>query len=187
MSKVLSRRAFLGSAGAAGLLAASPALAEAPTRSLRPVGRDEDLSLRNLLTPEEIIEAARLDGTVGFAVMNLATGEVLEQHEAETGMPPASVAKALTASYALDTLGPGFHFATEVIGTGPLTDGVLDRLDGGESSLPGILLAVGCAIVGVLILFVVNLVNSTGLDSVLNLGDVTGSAPTAPSTRRLRY
>jgi hypothetical protein len=46
---------------------------------------------------------------------------------------------------------------------------------------------VGCAIVGVLILFVVNLVNSTGLDSVLNLGDVTGSAPTAPSTRRLRY
>lgn len=139
MSKVLSRRAFLGSAGAAGLLAASPALAEAPTRSLRPVGRDEDLSLRNLLTPEEIIEAARLDGTVGFAVMNLATGEVLEQHEAETGMPPASVAKALTASYALDTLGPGFHFATEVIGTGPLTDGVLDGdvvlLGGGDPTL----------------------------------------------------
>ena len=36
-----------------------------------------------------------------------------------------------------------------------LTDGVLDRLDGGESSLPGILLAVGCAIVGAIYLVLV--------------------------------
>lgn len=36
-----------------------------------------------------------------------------------------------------------------------LTDGVLDRLDGGDSSLPGILLAVGCAVVGAFYLVLV--------------------------------
>jgi serine-type D-Ala-D-Ala carboxypeptidase/endopeptidase (penicillin-binding protein 4) len=40
-------------------------------------------------------------------------------------LPPASVAKSITSLYALDALGPGYRFATKLIGTGPVADGVL--------------------------------------------------------------
>ena len=115
MKHGISRRAFLSSLAAAGAGAALPAWADAPTASLRPVARGEDIRLRTLKSAEELIDAARLDGIVGFAVINLATGAVIEQHAGATGMPPASVAKALTASYALDTLGPDYRFPTEIL------------------------------------------------------------------------
>jgi D-alanyl-D-alanine carboxypeptidase/D-alanyl-D-alanine-endopeptidase (penicillin-binding protein 4) len=41
-------------------------------------------------------------------------------------MPPASVAKAPTALYALDTLGPSHRFTTRLLATGPLVNGRLD-------------------------------------------------------------
>jgi D-alanyl-D-alanine carboxypeptidase/D-alanyl-D-alanine-endopeptidase (penicillin-binding protein 4) len=40
-------------------------------------------------------------------------------------MPPASVAKAITALYALDRLGAGHRFATRVLATGPISAGVV--------------------------------------------------------------
>ncbi|MBY6002849.1 D-alanyl-D-alanine carboxypeptidase/D-alanyl-D-alanine-endopeptidase [Salipiger bermudensis] len=139
MKQGISRRAFLTSLAAAGAGAALPAWAEAPTASLRPVARGEDIRLRTLKSAEELIDAARLDGTVGFAVINLATGAVIEQHAGATGMPPASVAKALTAGYALDTLGPEYRFPTEILATGPVRDGVVQGdlvlLGGGDPTL----------------------------------------------------
>lgn len=127
MKRGVSRRAFLGGvAGFAVSGAALPALAEAPSTSLRPVARTDDL--RKSLQPpaEALIERAGLNGEVGFSVARLTTGEILESHDPGTGLPPASVAKALTAGYALDTLGPGHHFVTRVVATGGVTDGVLD-------------------------------------------------------------
>ncbi|WP_370050195.1 MULTISPECIES: D-alanyl-D-alanine carboxypeptidase/D-alanyl-D-alanine endopeptidase [Salipiger] len=139
MKHGISRRAFLSSLAAAGAGAALPAWADAPTASLRPVARGEDIRLRTLKSAEELIDAARLDGTVGFAVINLATGAVIEQHAGAAGMPPASVAKALTASYALDTLGPDYRFPTEILATGPVNEGVVDGdlvlLGGGDPTL----------------------------------------------------
>ncbi len=127
MKRGVSRRAFLsGVAGLAVSGAALPALAEPPTTSLRPVARADDF-LKQVQPPAEaLIEKARLNGKVSFSVARLTTGEVLESHDTTVGLPPASVAKALTAGYALDTLGPGHHFVTRVVATGPIKEGVLD-------------------------------------------------------------
>ena len=115
MIDTFTRRAFLAGLGAS---VAAPALADAPSRSLRPVARGENLALRDLPSIESLIARARLDGTVGFAVADMSTGLILEEHEAEALLPPASVAKALTASYALETLGADHVFGTQVIVTG---------------------------------------------------------------------
>ncbi|KUF12798.1 D-alanyl-D-alanine carboxypeptidase/D-alanyl-D-alanine endopeptidase [Pseudoponticoccus marisrubri] len=126
MTKTLPRRAFLSLAAAAGLSAAAgPAVANAPARSLRPVARSDDLLRRLQTPPEELIARARLDGRVGFAVADMADGKMLEDHAPNLGLPPASVAKALTAAYALEVLGPAYHFETRVIATGGITDGVV--------------------------------------------------------------
>ena len=72
-----------------------------------------------------MIEEARLDGRTGFCVMDRATGEVLEEHHGHSGLPPASVVKALTALNAMDVLGSEHRFETRVLGTGYLEGSVL--------------------------------------------------------------
>ena len=122
----LSRRFVL-----AGLLtsAASCSLAEAPERSLRPVGKPTNLSTsgerRSAAQVEALIEAARLDGKVGFVVADARSGQVLETHNPLLPLPPASTAKAVTALYAMERLGPAFRYATDVIATGPVSGGVV--------------------------------------------------------------
>lgn len=120
---MISRRGFL-QAGAASLAATSlsgPALAEAPTRSIRPPRRPE----RGGPAPDRLIEAAGLGGAVGFLLMEAATGRVLEARGADIAVPPASVAKVVTALYALDRLGPSHRFRTRILATGPVEAGVV--------------------------------------------------------------
>jgi D-alanyl-D-alanine carboxypeptidase/D-alanyl-D-alanine-endopeptidase (penicillin-binding protein 4) len=76
--------------------------------------------------PGAIIDRAGLGGHVAFSVADARTGALLESGGEATGLPPASVAKALTAAYALDTLGPGHHFATRLIATGAMRDGTIE-------------------------------------------------------------
>ncbi|MCO6383550.1 D-alanyl-D-alanine carboxypeptidase/D-alanyl-D-alanine-endopeptidase [Oceanicola sp. 502str15] len=120
----LSRRFVL-----AGLLtsAASCSLAEAPERSLRPVAKPSgsDGTGRRASGAEALIEAAKLNGKVGFVVADARTGQVLESHNPLLPLPPASTAKAITTLYAMERLGPGFRFATDVIATGPVSGGVV--------------------------------------------------------------
>ncbi|MGH1416474.1 MAG: D-alanyl-D-alanine carboxypeptidase/D-alanyl-D-alanine endopeptidase [Pelagimonas sp.] len=140
MTKHISRRIFLG--GTAGFVAGglgSSLLANAPERSLRPVARSASF-LRELQKPaEELLEAAKLGGRVGFAVADVATGKLLEEHEPAIGQPPASVAKALTAAYGLDVLGAGFRFETQVVATGSIVEGVIQGdlvlIGGGDPTL----------------------------------------------------
>ncbi|MBV2358778.1 D-alanyl-D-alanine carboxypeptidase/D-alanyl-D-alanine-endopeptidase [Thalassococcus sp. CAU 1522] len=122
MTMLLSRRHVLTALAAFG---AAPALAEAPATSLRPVGRASDFVKRVQPSADDLIARSGLSGSVGFAVADTADGTILERGNDAAGMPPASVAKALTAAYALDVLGPGHHFVTRVLGTGPVEDGVL--------------------------------------------------------------
>lgn len=125
-----SRRAFLGGALSA---VAGAALAEAPAASLRPLDRPEDLlggaaprfAGAALPTTEELIVRARLGGLVGFAVADARTGVVLEASGADLALPPASVAKAVTALYALTTLGADFRFRTRLVATGPVENGTV--------------------------------------------------------------
>lgn len=135
MTQRLSRRFFLGTALAA--LSTGSALAGAPAVSLRPVARPGNGprttaqtaakgATRSAPSAEALISEANLSGRVGYAVADARTGQVLEASEGTTGLPPASVTKAVTALYALDALGPDHRFATRIIATGPISGGVLN-------------------------------------------------------------
>ncbi|MEP2531354.1 D-alanyl-D-alanine carboxypeptidase/D-alanyl-D-alanine-endopeptidase [Shimia sp.] len=105
--------------------AALPAWANPPAVSLRPVLRPA--SVPKLSAPDvgKLIQSEGLGGKVSFAVADAGTGSLLEGHNADTGQPPASVTKALTALYALEYLGPAHRFNTSVVATGTVENGVL--------------------------------------------------------------
>lgn len=123
MTRIVSRRFALLGGAAIGLC--GPALANAPVRSLRPVARGTEVVRVALGGADALVAKYNLTGTVGFAVADTASGIMLEDLNATTGLPPASVTKAVTALYALDTLGPAHRFHTRVLGTGQVTGGVL--------------------------------------------------------------
>lgn len=114
----LSRRALL----AGGLSSFATTLwAEAPLTSLRPVAR---------VVPEnavaQFIDRAGLAGKVGFVAVDMATSQTIDAVAPNLPQPPASVTKAFTALYGLETLGANFHFETRLIAVGDVQDGVLD-------------------------------------------------------------
>lgn len=104
--------------------AAVPGCAEAPSRSPRPTSRPGSAASRSGGS-DAIVSAAGLGGTVGFVVMETASGKVIEAMNETVAQPPASVAKALTSFYALDRLGANYRYATRVMGTGPVQNGRL--------------------------------------------------------------
>ncbi len=89
-------------------------------------------------------EAARMpshrhSGISGWLVMDLDTGEVLDQSQADTPFAPASVAKLPTTFYALDRLGPERRFETQVAIAGRVRgetlEGDLILVGGGDPEL----------------------------------------------------
>ena len=58
------------------------------------------------------------DASLGFAVIDLGSGEVLQADGAGLALPPASTLKTVTALYALDRLGPQHRFTTRVLRDG---------------------------------------------------------------------
>jgi D-alanyl-D-alanine carboxypeptidase/D-alanyl-D-alanine-endopeptidase (penicillin-binding protein 4) len=136
---VITRRFVLG-----GLLAgvALPGLAEVMDISPRPRPRGGPAAAPSAASAsdfEALIAAAKLGGAVSFVVADARTGVVLAAREPDLALPPASVAKAVTALYALDRLGPGYRFATRVLGTGPVQGGMVQGdlvlVGGGDSTL----------------------------------------------------
>ncbi|WP_338014549.1 D-alanyl-D-alanine carboxypeptidase/D-alanyl-D-alanine endopeptidase [Rhodophyticola sp. CCM32] len=103
-----------------------PGWAQPPEVSLRPWVRPEGLWRRSIPSPAALIAEAGLGGRVGFAVADARSGEMLETESPLYGMPPASVAKAITCAYGLDRLGPGYRFRTRLMAAGPVTNGRLD-------------------------------------------------------------
>ncbi|MCB6178474.1 D-alanyl-D-alanine carboxypeptidase/D-alanyl-D-alanine-endopeptidase [Rhodobacter sp. Har01] len=132
---MISRRGVL-----AGVLAgaAFPGLAEVIERSPRPVPRG-GWPAAAPAGAERLIAAAELGGTVAYVLADAATGVVLEARSAEAPLPPASVAKAVTALYALERLGSGHRFATRVLATGPIIGGIVQGdlvlAGGGDATL----------------------------------------------------
>jgi D-alanyl-D-alanine carboxypeptidase/D-alanyl-D-alanine-endopeptidase (penicillin-binding protein 4) len=88
---------------------------------------------------EGLISRAGLSGQVACAVADAKTGLRLESVRGDVGLPPASVAKALTTLYALDVLGADYRFRTRLFAAGPLRNGVLDGdlilVGGGDPTL----------------------------------------------------
>ena len=132
----MDRRFFLG--GAMGSVAL-PACANAPERSARPAAKPDDALQRSAPAADRMVAEAGLGGRIGFAVADARTGEVLETHNPLRPLPPASVAKVVTALYALEALGPGHRFETRLLATGPIANGRLDGdlvlVGGGDPSL----------------------------------------------------
>lgn len=120
----ISRRFFLSSVAGA-LLGAGPALSAPPALSLRPHSRPNDLQKRALPGGEALIAQSGLSGDVAFAVADAKTGLVLETHSAQSGLPPASVTKSVTALYGLAHLGAAHRFRTRLIATGPVQNGTV--------------------------------------------------------------
>lgn len=124
MNNRITRRFVLGGLGA--VAAQGAAWANAPAVSLRPHLRGEDFAARARADGiEALISRAGLPGEVACAVADVRTGLRLEAAQGRLGLPPASVAKVLTALYALDRLGPDHRFTTRLIADGPVQDGVL--------------------------------------------------------------
>ncbi len=123
MRRGISRRRLLAVSAAA--LCAGAARAAGPQAAPFPPLRPDYMPPKPKPAYVKMIEEARLDGKTAFCVIDTGTGEILEEHGGHTGLPPASVVKALTALYAMDVLGPDHRFETQVLGTGHLEDGVL--------------------------------------------------------------
>ena len=120
---MVTRRFFLLSGSA--LIGAGGAWANAPVTSLRPHARREGLRVSTADGLKSVLQRAGLPGEVACAVADVETGLRLEAENGAAGLPPASVAKALTSLYALDTLGAEHRFQTRVMATGSVIGGVL--------------------------------------------------------------
>lgn len=137
MKKTISRRFFVGTALSS---LASAGWANAPTVSLRPKARGIEVRRQAVSAgADKLVGKAGLTGRVSFAVADVKTGLVLEERDGGMGLPPASVAKAMTAMYALETLGTEYRFKTSLVATGRIENGVLKGdlvlMGGGDPTL----------------------------------------------------
>lgn len=126
-----SRRGFL-SAGLASLGAG--VLAEAPLTSQWPVPRPGGLAKSAKTFERDIVGEIGLSGQTSYVVADARTGEILEARNPLLALPTASVAKFVTAQYALEALGPAHAFRTKVVATQPLRKG---RIDGDLALIGG--------------------------------------------------
>ena len=135
MNSDLSRRLFLSALlGSVGHFA----YAGAPSSSERPVARGEARTpVDRGAVPK--VDVSALRGQVGYAVVDIESGELVDARLPDVRLPPASTMKAITALYALDRLGPDHVFRTRVLGTGPVVNGRLEGdlvlMGGGDPTL----------------------------------------------------
>ncbi len=132
----LSRRRLIVGAMTAVLLGAGAAGARAPDRSPRPVPRPGVRSVPAVVQPsaapslasaplEQILRRANLGGELGFIAIDAQSGAIIEERNADTPLPPASVAKAPSALYAIHALGLEHRFSTRVLVRGDISGGTL--------------------------------------------------------------
>ena len=138
MGRDVSRRAFLGSTAAV-LCSANALWAAPPTASLRPVLRGQDFYKRAVRSAQDIIRREKLSGNVAYALIDAQTGAWLECENEKMATPPASTAKAITALYALETLGAPREFKTVLCATGGVVEGQVQGdlvlIGGGDPTL----------------------------------------------------
>ncbi|MXU64606.1 D-alanyl-D-alanine carboxypeptidase/D-alanyl-D-alanine endopeptidase [Oceanomicrobium pacificus] len=117
----LSRRHVLAGLGAA-TVALPGAASAASLRFDRPIPRGGGPKAAPQMLGS-VMEGLGLADKTGVALIDFDSGEILETHQPAKTLPPASVAKAVTAMYALDSFGPDHTFRTRILATGPVQDG----------------------------------------------------------------
>ena len=118
----MDRRFFLHGLAAS---IAGPVMAGGPEQSARPVMRPSGPMQRALPDAQDLIRAAKLSGQTSLVFYDVNSNRILASSSPLRRLPPASVAKTLTALYAFEKLGPEFCFKTQLGYTGTLVDGRL--------------------------------------------------------------
>lgn len=130
------RRAVLGRAVLAGLLALAFHVAAHAGLETSPVPRQKPLPPDPAAAPAP---GQYHTGSAGWLVADLDSGAVLDAREPDRPFAPASVAKLPTAFYVLDRLGSDFRFQTRILAAGDQSDGTLRGdlvlLGGGDPEL----------------------------------------------------
>ncbi|MEM7295371.1 MAG: D-alanyl-D-alanine carboxypeptidase/D-alanyl-D-alanine-endopeptidase [Pseudomonadota bacterium] len=93
--------------------------------SLRPKARPDQIA-RASLSVHHLIEQSGLSGQTTCLLRDLSTGDVLFDRAGGDALPPASIAKTVTALFALDVLGADRRFSTELLMTGSVDGGTLN-------------------------------------------------------------
>lgn len=130
----MDRRNFITS------IAVFPSLAWAspPTTATRPEHRNAEHFQRLMQSSARLLDPTLAEIT-GFALIDVASGEVLDSYRSEMELPPASVTKVMTTIYGRHILGPDFRFVTRILATGPLKDGIIQGdlylVGGGDPAL----------------------------------------------------
>ncbi len=115
-----------------GLLALWPGMALADgvlDRATRPPRRPASAAAAPVAASDlpplaDVVRRAGFDGELSLEVFDLGHARRIEGISSENSKPPASVTKAVTAVYALETLGPTHRFATRLLYSGTLQDGI---------------------------------------------------------------
>ena len=131
---VLAPQAGLVAAEVQAVVPAAPSLAEGDVLAERRSGQEAAAASSPLPPPVLLADAAALRAAlasrpagaeIGFVVLDLETGQELAAQSPDRPLIPASTTKLATAVVALDVLGPEHRFRTDLLGTGPVRDGVL--------------------------------------------------------------
>ena len=89
----------------------------------------------------QVAAAKRTAPEIGVHIVEVSTGETVYSYRADTQRIIASNTKLVTTAAALDRLGPGYFFETEVLVRGELENGVLRGdlgvLGGGDPNISG--------------------------------------------------
>jgi D-alanyl-D-alanine carboxypeptidase/D-alanyl-D-alanine-endopeptidase (penicillin-binding protein 4) len=109
---------------------AAPVLAPVPAAGGPAAGGGTVPALAHTLEP--LMRAAGLGTVRTGAVVDVATGRLLYDHDADTVSTPASTTKLATAVAALGALGPGHRLTTSVVAPGP---GAIVLVGGGDPTL----------------------------------------------------
>ncbi|SBT52612.1 D-alanyl-D-alanine carboxypeptidase/D-alanyl-D-alanine endopeptidase [Micromonospora auratinigra] len=118
----MQRRLFIGAVGVVALVATA-ATAGAPTAT---ADAPTPAQVRLTATIDAILADSRLDGAqAGVVVVDASTGRTLYDRNGNRRLVPASNTKLLTSTAAMELLGPGHRFTTDVSGAGRRRAGLL--------------------------------------------------------------
>lgn len=105
----------------------------------RPKARPSRLILSGTERLARRLATGTAKGLRAAALVDVATGELLEFAGSERPLPTASVTKLVTTAFALDRLGPDYRFTTRILGSGDVINGILQGdlvlAGGGDPSL----------------------------------------------------
>ena len=77
-------------------------------------------------TMREILNGSSFNGQITGVLFDLNQNRILDSHNKDLKLPIASVTKAVTAVYGIETIGKEHYFETNLLTDGAVTDGILE-------------------------------------------------------------